>query len=195
MFHSFLSIAFYLTFGNSLSHASCWYLSSRKNGRRRRNQWFLLMPPFTTTSLTWLCKIYLAHYDSQKSLFHFLCHFLLSLILGERHFVIWNFSQAPVYLKKKSKFCVSNFFFLFLFYRPLQKQIDRASTRMHGLLFSGTFGALPQLHPVHTRFHSLLTILAVSWFEPKSIKLLASNHLWTTFTRWVQPFYCKVIGN
>lgn len=112
MFHSFLSIAFYLTFGNSLSHASCWYLSSRKNGRRRRNQWFLLMPPFTTTSLTWLCKIYLAHYDSQKSLFHFLCHFLLSLILGERHFVIWNFSQAPVYLKKKkvnSVFLISFF--------------------------------------------------------------------------------------
>ena len=52
---------------------------------------FFTNATFTTTSLTWLCKIYLAHYDSQKSLFHFLCHFLLSLILGERHF-----SQAPL---------------------------------------------------------------------------------------------------
>ena len=110
MFHSFLSIAFYLTFGNSLSHASCWYPHQvERTAADAVNQWFFLMPP-STTSLTWLCKIYLAHYDSQKSLFHFLCHFLLSLILGKQHFVIWHFSQTPLQLKRGTKFLFSAFF-------------------------------------------------------------------------------------
>jgi len=61
--------------------------------------------------------------------------------------------------------------------RLIAQQIDRASTRMHGLLLVGTFGALPQCYPVYPRLYRIPSVIAIFGPKSKPVELLACLHL------------------
>ena len=77
-------------------------------------------------------------------------------------------------------------FFFLLNFRPVAQQIDRASTRMHRLLFAWTIGALPQYHPVYSGLNRIPSVLAISRPQSKSTELPAHQHLRSPLTGMLQ---------
>ena len=77
-------------------------------------------------------------------------------------------------------------FFFLLNFRPVAQQIDRASTRMHRLLFAWTIGALPQYHPVYSGLNRIPSVLAISRPQSKSTELPAHQHLRAPLTGMLQ---------
>ena len=92
---------------------------------------------------------------------------------------------------------LTSFFFL-LNFRPVAQQIDRASTRMHRLLFAWTIGALPQYHPVYSGLNRIPSVLAISRPQSKSTELPAHQHLRAPLTGMLQVvllFLCQITQN
>ena len=83
-------------------------------------------------------------------------------------------------------------FFFLLNFRPVAQQIDRASTRMHRLLFAWTIGALPQYHPVYSGLNRIPSVLAISRPQSKSTELPAHQHLRAPLTGMLQGFFSEV---
>ena len=93
---------------------------------------------------------------------------------------LWSTSVANcaiLYTKYQRSFERFNDEFASLFCRLIAQQIDRASTRMHGLLVVGTIGALPQCYPVYPRLYRIPSVIAIFGPKSKPVKLLACLHL------------------
>ena len=81
--------------------------------------------------------------------------------------------------------------FFLLNFRPVAQQIDRASTRMHRLLFAWTIGALPQYHPVYSGLNRIPSVLAISRPQSKSTELPAHQHLRAPLTGMLKFMYSE----